>query len=140
MKHGIMLLEATGSLSTSDTYSWVNFRGGAGYGWQAIHHTQYDTFSSDDFNSVSDVRPAGMYLRFRLDGTTWHFDWSEDGRHWVNDRYTRTERFTIQGIGIGGKVSTGGADWHAPFTFARFLATSDDDQMLHGARVRGWYA
>ena len=137
-KPGILLIQDIGDLSNTDCYLWVNFRGGAGYGWQAIFHTSYNTHSSDDFNSVSDGRPAGMFLRFRLSGTTWHFDWSEDGYHWVNDRYTRTERFTIQGIGIGQRVGVP-SNWHAPFKFARFLNSSDKDQML-GARVRGWHA
>lgn len=137
-KPGILLIEDIDALSTSDCYLWANFRGGAGYGWQAVYHTQYNTHSSDDFNSAADTRPGGMFLRFRLSGTTWHFDWSEDGYHWINDRYTRTERFTIEGVGIGQRVD-GDSDWHAPFKFARFNNSSDDDQML-GARVKGWHA
>lgn len=136
-KPGILLIQDIDNLDTSDCYLWVNFRGGSGYGWQAIFHTQYNIFSADDFNVTSDVRPAGMFLRFRLSGTTWHFDWSEDGYHWVNDRFTRTERFTIEGIGIGQRVGTP-SNWHAPFKFARFLNSSNKDQML-GARVRGWH-
>ena len=137
-KQGIILLEDISAHSTTDAYIWSNFRGGAGYGWQATFLNAYNDFNTDDFNSVSDVRPAGMYLRVRVEGSTWHFDWSEDGYHWVLDRYTRAARFTAEGVGLGGRVSTT-TDWRAPYKFARFQNNADDTQMLLGARVKGWY-
>jgi hypothetical protein len=136
-KWGIVLIEATGSMATSDAYVWSGHRGSAGYGWQATYFTDYQTFNTDDFNSVEDRRPAGMFLRFRLEGSTWHFDWSEDGFHWVEDRYTRAERFSIQGIGIGGRNSD--TDFAHIFSFARWTDSGADDQVLRGARVKGWY-
>ncbi|MCK5615982.1 hypothetical protein KAR91_79705 [Candidatus Pacearchaeota archaeon] len=139
-KPGILLIADVDNLASSDLYTWVSYRGSAGYGWQASLYDAYNNWNSDDYNNVSDSRPESMYLRFRLTGTTWHFDWSRDGYAWVCDRYTVAERFTIEGIGLGQRMTNTGTDWHAPFKFARFQNTGDADQMLYGDRIKMWRA
>jgi len=137
-RSGILLLEDTGNLSTSDCVLHSVYRGGAGFGWQIIYHTDYDSWSADDLNSVNDSRPAGMYLRFRRDGTNWYFDWSEDGKYWASNIYERAKRFTVDGIGVGHKFDNSGMT--AKFPFARFKNDSDKDQRLYGDRVNLWRA
>ena len=138
-KPGIMLLEDINNHSTSDCYMWINYRGSAGGGFQAFYHTDYNSWSADDFNEAHSHLPFGAYLRFRRDGTNWYFDYSENGVHWVNAKYSRAKRFTVTGIGIGQRLNNT-TDWLCPFQFARFTNNSDADQMLYGDRVKGWRA
>lgn len=135
---GILLIEDTGNLSTSDCFLWSHYRGSAGFGWQAIYHTDYDTWSADDHNSVTDNKPSAMYLRFRRDGTNWYFDWSPDGKSWVSNQYERARRWAVTGIGIGHKFDN--TSMKARFPFARFKDDSSKDQILYGDRVNMWRA
>ena len=136
---GILLLEDINNLSTSECWLWANYRGGAGYGWQGIYHTDYDTWSIDDYNSAGvNSQPFSQYLRFRRDGTNWHFDWSPDGKSWISEEYTRTKRWDVTGIGLGLKFDN--SSMIVSFPFARFKDDFAKTQLLYGDRVKMWRA
>jgi hypothetical protein len=135
-RSGILLIEDTGNLSTSDVWLWAHYRGGAGYGWQGIYHTDYDSWSVDDHNAANDNKPSAMYLRFRRDGTNWYFDYSEDGKSWVSNQYERVKRWNVTGIGLGHKFDN--TNMTARFPFARFRNDSAKDQLLYGDRINMW--
>lgn len=136
IRAGIMLIQDVENLSTSQVELWSNFRGGAGYGWQCIYHTDYDSWGTDDYNSVGGDRPYSQYLRFRRDGTNWYFDWSDDGRGWTSNEYQRVKRWNVTGIGVGHKLDI--SSQVVFFPFARFLADSSKSQILSGDRIKIW--
>ena len=135
---GILLIEDIGNLSTSACAVFANFRGGAGWGWQFIRHSDYDSWVNDDYNNVGTTgRPmTGQYLRFRRDGTNWYCDWSENGKAWMSNQHTQAKTWTVEGIGVGHKFDH--SSLVARFPFARFKDDSGKDQVLYGDRIKIW--
>lgn len=137
MKAGILLLEDVSDLPNSDAYYFALYRGSAGMGFQAEYFLDYNTHSVTDDNNTSDKWTPGAWLRCRQIGTTWYFDYSWDGVHWIQ-RYTRTERFTVQGFGIsqrGSNIST-----KAIFSAFRYSTNTDISDVMLGDRVNMWRA
>jgi len=132
---GILLLENISSLSTSDVFVWGMYRGGSGFGWRWAKAPQYNGYTGDD-SWINDSKDIGWYLRIRVSGSTWYFDWSLDGYTWIAYAYTQTEEFTAQGVGIGYRLDNTG--WSINCKFARFTDDSSHDQMLYGDRVGMW--
>jgi len=135
-RSGILLIEDITDLPNTDCFLFANYRGGAGYGWQGIYMTDYNSWSADDYNEVNvNSTPFAQYLRFRSNGSDWHFDWSPDGKTWHSEQYIDSSptRFTATGIGVGTKFDN--SSMIGIFPFARFRADFAKTQILYGDRV-----
>lgn len=84
-KCGLMLLQDTSNLSTSDVVLFAMVTNAAGTGVQSEKYNQYNSYLGGIGNMDSDKWITTMYLRIRADGSNnWYFDWSSDGIGWLN--------------------------------------------------------
>jgi len=105
-KCGLMLLEDTASLSTSDVCIFSFTSGGAGVGIQVEKFNAYNSYLGNIGSMSSDKWITTMYLRIRAASDNWYFDWSNDGIGWYekDDWYPtgsgQTKLWQPEGFGL----------------------------------------
>ncbi len=137
---GLLILEDTANLSTSDAVIWGIYRGGS-VGLRAAWLNQYNSWNSTLSNRTTGPGgyEPGYFLRLRQSGTTWYFGYSIDGYHWMDvDNVTR--KWAVDGIGLGQRKNTTNNSNLFHFKFFRFSTNDGVDDMLYGDRVKFWRA
>ena len=136
-KAGLIVLDDSENLSTSDLGVHFHYRGSAGAGVQSEYYTAYDTFDTAYDNLVSDKWATTMYLRMVCTETEWYFGWSLDGIGWM-DRVIQARPFAPDAVGLCLKMNT--TDNLPIFHWFRYFPTATHKTIIEGNRINYYNA
>lgn len=143
-KCGLMLLEDTSNLSTSDIIFFVLGVGGSGTGIQVEKFNAYNSYLGNVASLWDDKWLTTMYLRIRADSSNnWYFDWSSDGIGWLNkddwfangSNATRLWAPTGFGLCIRGNTTAPKFLIH----WFRYSTNTDVDDVVLGNRINYFF-
>jgi len=118
---GLQLLENGGSNSTriNSIHLWVS---GGSLGVEVDNWTNKTTYSGTVFQNSLNIGNPTVYLRIRRNASTYYYDYSYDGKGWIN-LVSTTLAYTPQHMGVFETAPNGSANSTAKFDFFRYIGS-----------------
>ena len=135
-KAGLLLIEDVSNPTTSDLIYLAAYTGSGGVGIQVETYSDYTTYTGSPLNFVNDKWIQTWYLRLRATGGSWYFDYSSDGRSWM-EKYNMSRSWTPEAFGLCIRV-----DHLSPIPIFHWFRYETNTSLYvppNGARVRYYY-